>query len=79
MFPFNLLLDAVSKKSKVKHFEPLESNVENYRPPSPGEIKQMLRNMSRCSHCHFLIFDNYFSGEVEKINSKLCPTCGWKS
>lgn len=77
MFPFNLLLEAVAKKNKSKHFEPLaDYNFENYRPPSPGEIKKMLKTMTRCSNCHFLVFDNYFSGEVEKISSKVCPTCG---
>ncbi len=77
MFLLKSLLETLKpKKNKSKMFEPLLSISEHLS--SPGEIKKSIKNLSRCSHCHFLIFDNYWSNEVEKSNVKLCPTCGNK-
>ena len=64
------------QKNKSIFFEPLLSRHDNMS--SPGEIRKAIKNMTRCFHCHFLIFDNYWSSEVEKSNIKLCPTCGHK-
>ena len=71
MFPFNLLLEKYrQKKSLSDNFEPLfESKIE---------IKKALKNITRCSHCQFLIFDNYWTGEIENRKMKVCTTCGWK-
>ncbi len=79
MFTFNLvnLLEViVPKKAKQRHFEPLFDT--RYEPPSPGEIRKSLEKLSHCSHCHFLIFDNYWSNEIDNKNTRLCPTCGNK-
>ncbi|MBI3591438.1 MAG: hypothetical protein HY094_08710 [Candidatus Melainabacteria bacterium] len=71
------VFDLRSKKQiKPKYFEPLFDT--RYEPPSPGEIRQMVKKLSRCGNCHFLIFDNYWLDDVEKNNIKLCPTCGYK-
>ena len=71
MFPFNLLFEkAKTKKPNLKYFEPVFEN--------KTEIKNILQNLPRCPHCHFLIFDNYWSGDLENVNVKLCPTCGEK-
>ena len=73
------MLDAIApKKSKSKYFEPLFENDHHHNSPSPGEIRQMVEKLSRCSHCHFLIFDNYWSNEIEQVREKLCSTCGHK-
>ena len=77
MFTFNLsnVINLLNRKqAKQKHFEPLVDT--RYEPPSPGEIRQMINKLSRCSNCHFLIFDNYWSPDIEKSNIKACPTCG---
>ncbi|OGI19848.1 MAG: hypothetical protein A3B68_08550 [Candidatus Melainabacteria bacterium RIFCSPHIGHO2_02_FULL_34_12] len=62
------------KKSKIKYFEPLYDT--RYEPPSPGEIRKIVNNLSRCSNCHFLIFENYWSEELNRPAEKLCSTCG---
>ena len=76
MFPFNLLLRE-AKNKKTKHFEPL-FKTRAYRLPLPPavEIRKMAEKLSRCARCHFLIFDNYFSDEIENTSVKVCPTCG---
>ena len=77
MFLFKSLIETLKpKKNKSNFFEPLLS--KHYNLPSPGEIKKSLKNMMRCTHCHFLIFDNYWSNEVQKSNMKVCSTCGNK-
>ena len=82
MFPFNLLnvlTLVLPKKAKTKYFEPLsQSKHKHYIPPSPGEIRKMTERMSRCSKCHFLIFDNYWTSDVEGVSIKICSTCGNK-
>ena len=79
MFLLKSLLETLKpKKNKLSFFEPLLTKYENNSFPSPGEIRQSIKNLSRCSHCHFLIFDNYWSSEISKSNVKLCPTCGHK-
>ena len=79
MFLLKSLIETLKpKKSKSNFFEPLLTRYENDNFPSPGEIRQSIKNMSRCFHCHFLIFDNYWSNEVQKSNVKVCPTCGQK-
>ena len=76
MFLLESLLEALKpKKNKSNFFEPLLGKKDM---PSPGEIRKMIKNMTRCSHCQFLIFDNYWSNEAQKSNIKLCPTCGYK-
>ena len=77
MFPFNLpnLFGLLNKKTnKSKGFEPLYDT--RYEPPSPGEIRQVIKKLSRCSNCYFLIFDNYWSDELSHPETKICPTCG---
>ena len=81
MFPLKFnngltgLLEVLNpNKGPSKNFEPIFDT--RYAPPSPGDIRQMVEKLSRCSNCHFLIFDNYFSSEVENKSTKLCPTCG---
>ncbi len=79
MFLLKSLMETLKpKKNKSTLFEPVLTKYENNTFPSPGKIRQSIKNLSRCSHCHFLIFDNYWSNEVEKSNIKLCPTCGNK-
>ncbi len=56
--------------------ETLKPKIRKQEMPSPGEIRKMIKNMTRCSHCQFLIFDNYWSSETQKSNMKPCPTCG---
>lgn len=78
MFPFNLLLQK-TKSKKSKYFEPLfTTKSKNHKLPTPKEIRMMTNNLSRCSKCHFLIFDNYFSDEIENVSERLCTTCGHK-
>ena len=74
MFLFKALVETLKPKKSKSFFEPLLSISNHLQLPS--EIKQSIKNMSRCSHCHFLIFDNYWSNEVERSNIKVCPTCG---
>ena len=64
------------KKGPNKSFEPLFNT--KYEPPSPGAIRQSVEKLSRCSNCCFLIFDNYWSNEIEMIDVRVCPTCGHK-
>ena len=79
MFLLKSLLEALQpKNNKSDFFKPLLTKYENDSFPSPGEIRKSVKNMSRCFQCHFLIFDNYWSSEVQKSNVKLCPTCGQK-
>lgn len=49
-----------------------------YEPQLPNEIRQKIQNMKRCSNCQFVIFDNYWTDEVENVSLKVCPTCGVK-
>ena len=76
MFLLKSLLETLKPKSKSNFFEPLLNRTDHM--PSPGEIRQSIKNMTRCFYCHFLIFDNYWSTEVAKSNVKVCPTCGHK-
>ena len=80
MFTFNL---TSLLPKKLKHFEPLRTltrkEYESYKPPSANEIRKTIEKLSRCSHCHFLVFDNYWTNkEGEKSNLNLCSTCGHK-
>ncbi len=75
MFTFNLQ-NLLFGKSSLKEFEPLTNT--DYIIPTPGEIRKTIKKLSRCSNCHFLIFDDYWTDEVEKSNVKMCPTCGHK-
>jgi len=77
MFPFNLLLSKANRMSS-KNFEPLDMKNKDYRMPSPKEIKDITKRLTRCSKCHFLIFDNYWTDDIENVSIKLCPTCGMK-
>ena len=54
------------------------NNGLTYEPPSPCVIRQAVEKLSRCSNCCFLIFDNYWSNEIEMIDIRVCPTCGHK-
>lgn len=79
MFTFNLLniLEITKfKKVKSKHRPPFFDT--RYEPPSPGEIRQTIEKLSRCPNCQFLIFDGYWSSEIEQLDVKVCPTCGIK-
>lgn len=80
MFTFNLT-NLITKKNK-KDFEPLidtsNEKFPNYRIPSACQIRKTLHNLSRCPNCHFLIFDNYWSNDIENPKSKVCTTCGYK-
>jgi len=60
-------------KLKTKLFDPLSYNV-----PSPKDIRKQIERMSHCPNCHFLVFENYWTDEVEEKNLRLCPTCGYK-
>ena len=62
MIPFNLILNEVIKNTKLKHFEPLE----------------IQSNQKHCPKCNFLIFDDYWTGEIENQSVKVCTTCGEK-
>ncbi|MBI2995219.1 MAG: hypothetical protein HYY52_00710 [Candidatus Melainabacteria bacterium] len=57
---------------------PKKTKEKTYEPPHPNEIRKILKKMTHCPHCHFLIFDNYWSKDIENPNVKLCPTCGCK-
>ena len=80
MFTFNLLsmLETIRPKSaKQKHLQDLHDvGYESYTPASPGEIRKSIERLSRCSNCHFIIFDNYWLDEVGNASIKVCPTCG---
>ena len=80
MFTFNFtaMLETLTPKKGNKYFEPLIKPYENYKLPSPGEIRKVIEKSSRCSKCHFVIFDNYWTPDIEKESLKLCPTCGHK-
>ena len=78
MFLLKSLLETLKPKSKSNFFEPVLNRYENNNFPSPDQIRQSVKNMMRCTHCHFLIFDNYWSNEVQKSNIKVCSTCGNK-
>jgi len=68
MFAFNLL-----------NYEPLTfEKYKNYIPQAPREIRKMIQTLSKCPNCNFLIFDNYWSDDIEKNEKKVCPTCGNK-
>ena len=77
MFPFKLMTKlpeflGMSKKTNKKYFEPNK----NYEPPSPGEIRKCIEKSSRCPKCHFIVFDNYWASDIDKVNLKICSTCG---
>lgn len=64
---------------KSKNFEPLSiEKYKHYTPQAPREIRKMIKMLTRCPNCHFLIFDNYWSEDVQKNENKVCPTCGNK-
>lgn len=46
--------------------------------PSPSQIKKEISNMQICPRCQFIIFDNYWTNEIENITLKVCSTCGYK-
>lgn len=71
MFPFSLLL----KSRKNKNFEPM-FEIKSFRPSTPGEIRKTIEKLSRCPKCQFIIFDNYWSDEIESKSMKVCSTCG---
>lgn len=79
MFTFNNLLSTLgvlNYKNNTKNSKLISDNY--YTPPSPGEIRESIKNLSRCPKCHFLIFDNYWADEIEASNLRPCPTCGYK-
>ena len=51
---------------------------KDYKVPSPTEIRESIQKMTSCPKCKFLIFDNYWTSEIETIEVRLCPTCGYK-
>ena len=71
MLPFNLILNEMIKNAKSRQFEPLEENTRG--------LKQAIKKLDRCPKCNFLIFDNYWMGEIEHRSIYVCPTCGNKS
>lgn len=71
MFAFNLL-------NVLTNLLPNTTKIKNYSPHSPREIRKMIQHLSRCPNCQFLIFDNYWTNDVEKKELKVCPTCGYK-
>ena len=73
MFTFNYLLNILGVLNQKK-----DISDNYYTPPSPGEIRESIKNLSRCPKCHFLIFDNYWANEIEMSNLRPCPTCGYK-
>jgi predicted RNA-binding Zn-ribbon protein involved in translation (DUF1610 family) len=79
MFSFNLL-NFYQKPAKSKHFEPLTyEKYKTYIPQAPREIRKMIKSLSKCPNCNFLIFDNYWSDDIEKpVTKNVCPTCGNK-
>ena len=66
-----------NKKEKFDFF--LRFGFSHYEPPRPAEIKKTIKNLSKCSNCQFLIFDNYWGSELEIKSNIICPTCGHKS
>lgn len=78
MFPFlnNVIETFTPKKNKSNAFEPIL--IKNARLQTPNEIRKTIKNLLRCGSCHFLVFDNYWSNEIQQSNIKLCPTCGNK-
>ena len=50
----------------------------NYKIPTPNEIRSEVQNLRACPKCQFLIFDNYWTDEIENKQNKVCPTCGEK-
>lgn len=82
MFTFNLtnIFETFNpKKLRPKFFKStFEDDYKSSKLPSPGEIKQLINKLSRCSNCQFLIFDNYWTDDVKQPNIRLCPTCGYK-
>ena len=75
MFPFNLL---ATKPNKSKNDSFFKSKSYKYTPQGPKEIREMIKTMTKCGNCHFVVFDNYWANEIEKKSIKLCPTCGYK-
>lgn len=49
-----------------------------YKLPTANEIRAQAEKLSSCPKCHFLIFDNYWTDEIENRSTRLCPTCGTK-
>ena len=70
------MFSLLTKKQKFKSF--FTRDILSYEPPPPGEIKALIKDLSKCPHCHFLIFDNYWSAEIKKNTPQICPTCGNK-
>ncbi len=83
MFTFNLLsmLETLRPKSaQPNHVQDLlDVGYESYTPPPPGEIRKSIEKLSRCSNCHFIIFDNYWLDEIENVTLRVCPTCGYSA
>ena len=50
----------------------------SYKLPTPNEIRDQVEKMTSCPKCQFLIFENYWTDEIENRSNKLCPTCGYK-
>lgn len=82
MFAFNLLnvLGGLLPRTKDKNFEPVElERYKSYIPHAPCEIRKMIQKMSRCPNCHFLVFDGYWTNDIEETKAKVCPTCGCRT
>ena len=80
MFILNLstlVSDLIQKKEKKNNSKAFFNY--KYQPATPKEIKESIKNLSTCSNCHFLIFDNYWTKEINSLSQKLCPTCGCKA
>lgn len=72
MITFSPLKLFLTTKKKKKSFP------QDYSVPSPTEIRASIKNMTSCPKCKFLIFDNYWSHDIENGSERLCPTCGCK-
>lgn len=70
MFP-----SILKKRKKEKRFFLSE---HQYQVQPVSEIREQISKLSSCPKCHFLIFDNYWTDDIENKTGKLCPTCGFK-
>ena len=74
MFTFNLL-NLMQKSTRLNELESI-LNTNESNTPTPYEIKKSLQELNRCCKCHFIIFDDYWTDEIDRSYQKLCPTCG---
>lgn len=56
----------------------VELIAKKFTIPTPNEIRNEISNMQICPRCQFIIFDNYWTDEVENVMLKVCPTCGYR-